>query len=124
MGDSLVRRILLRLETAEAREVNPHFQDDYRIAWITVLRASRGALHPHVTATYAVLGLHPDKVWPAILERRKALLGVFYHKGDLRGTAEPRTHTGPSHNLPPKKPVQSVRFERKVRSVKANGAGS
>ena len=113
MGDSLVRRILLRLGTAEAREVNPHFQDDYRIAWITVLRASRGALHPHVTATYAVLGLHPDKVWPAVLERRRALLGpgVFWKENFLA-------------ELPPKKPVQSVRFERKVRSVKANGAGS
>ena len=101
-------RVLSRLERAEWHEPNPHFQDDYRIAWITVLRASRGERIPHVSATYAVLGLHPEKVWPAIVERRKALLGVFYNKGDLRGTADPRTF-GPSQNLPPKKPVQSVR---------------
>ena len=42
----LSRRILARLETAEAREPNPHFQDDYRIAWITVLRADRGGEFP------------------------------------------------------------------------------
>lgn len=59
----LSRRILARLETAEAREPNPHFQDDYRIAWITVLRADRGERIPHVSATYAVLGLHPNKVF-------------------------------------------------------------
>jgi len=72
----LPRHILSRLEAAEARELDPHFQADYRIAWITVLRASRGERIPHVSATYAVLGLHPEKVWPAIVERRKALLGA------------------------------------------------
>jgi hypothetical protein len=90
ISPSFPERILSRLARAEWREVNPHFQADYRIAWITVLRAARGELWPHVTATYAVLGLHPEKVWPAILARRRALLG---HKS--------------AEGLPPKKPARS-----------------
>jgi hypothetical protein len=89
MCSAIARRILCRLEQAETREPNPHLQDDYRIAWITVLRAARGESIPHVSATYAVLGLHPDKVGPAIEARRRALLGI--------------------ESLPAKKPVQSVR---------------
>lgn len=97
---SLTERILLRLERAERHEPNPHLQADYRIAWITVLRASRGELLPHVSATYEVLGLHPDKVWPAILERRKALLGPLYEEffGERAPVASP-----------PKKPPRSAR---------------
>ena len=95
-------RILARLETAEWHESNLHYQDDYRIAWITTLRASRGESIPHVSATYAVLGLHPDKVWPAILERRKFLLGAAYRA--LCGEEFPF-----SESLPPKKPVRSVK---------------
>lgn len=71
-------RVLSRLEDAEAHEVNPHLQTDYRISWITVLRASRGELAAHRSATYAVLGVHPDKVWPAIVARRRAQLGPLY----------------------------------------------
>ena len=100
MGHALVERVLLRLEAAETHEANPHFQDDYRIAWITVLRASRNERIPHITASYTVLGLHPDKVWTAIVERRKSLLGAHYEAFEaFRGA-----------NLPPKKPVQSVRL--------------
>lgn len=91
----MVPRILARLFYAETHEVNPHFQDDYRIAAITVLRAARGESIPHVSATYTVLGLHPDKVWPAIVARRRALLGAEYE-----------SWWGVS--LPPKKPAQSV----------------
>jgi hypothetical protein len=90
----MVERILARLARAEWRESNPHFQDDYRISWIAVLNASRGERFPHVNATYAVLGLHPDAVWPAIVERRKTLLGAEY--ASWWGS-----------NLPPKKPAQS-----------------
>lgn len=90
---ALTQRILSRLERAEWHEANPHLQADYRIAWITVLCASRGELLPHVRATYAVLGLHPSKVWPAILERRKALLGSVLWETEL----------------PPRKAVRSVR---------------
>jgi len=97
-ASKFVQRVLSRLERAEWHEPNPHFQDDYRIAWITVLRASRGELLPHVSAAYAVVGLHPEKIWPAILERRKALLGPLYSP-ELALAARA---------APPKKPAQSV----------------
>jgi hypothetical protein len=100
MGEPLTRRILLRLEQAEAREPNPHLQDDYRIAWITVLNASRGQREPHVSASYTVLGLHPEKVWPSMVARRRADTGADYDK------------FFPSTDAPssPKKPVRSVRL--------------
>jgi hypothetical protein len=94
---ALLRRILFHLERAEEHEPNPHFQDDYRIAWITVLKAASGVTDPHVQATRAVLGLHPDKVWPAIEARRHAKLGAEYNKFFGTGSS-------------PKKPVQSARF--------------
>jgi hypothetical protein len=75
---SLERRILSRLEQAESREPNPHLQTDIRIAWITVLNAARGTPQAHVFASYAVLGVHPAEVWPQIVARRRALLGVHY----------------------------------------------
>jgi hypothetical protein len=85
----LSRRILDYLVQAEDAETDPWLRDDYRIAWITVRRAARRESIPHVSASYAVLGLHPDKVWPAIVERRKAIFGEQ-----------------------PKKPVQSERDPR------------
>src|SRR5579863_2776356 len=103
---SLVRRVLSRLERAELREPDPHFQDDYRVAWITVCNAARNVPSPHRAATYTVLGLHPDKVWPAILARRNALLGLPYE--EFR-----------SNSLPPKKPVQSVRWAAAEETARA-----
>ncbi|MGB6774613.1 MAG: hypothetical protein WBE45_09560 [Terriglobales bacterium] len=91
----IVERILARLEDAEWCEVNPHFQDDIRIAWLTVLHAARDdclLCTPHVWATYMVVGLHPDNVWPSIVARREFLLGA---------------------SSPPKKPVQSVRLPQR-----------
>lgn len=96
---SVVRRVLSRLERAELREPDPHFQCDYRVAWITVYNAAASVPSPHRAATYAVLGLHPDKVWPAIVARRKALLGPLYE--EFWG-----------EKLPPKKPVQSELLPR------------
>lgn len=52
---------------------------------------------PHAAASYRVLGLHPDKVWPTIEAWRRANLGPDYDK-----------YFG---EHPPKKPVQSVRDE-------------
>ena len=96
-ASSLARRILFRLEVAEARELNPHLQTDYRIAWLTVLLASRRIRAPDVEASYRVLGLHPAKVWEAIVWNRKARLGRFYE--EFWGVP-----------LPPKKPVTSEKF--------------
>lgn len=84
------------MEELERQEENPHYQDDYRIAWLTVRFAARGDAAPHVSATYAVLGVHPEKVWASIVARRKAQLGPLYEK--VFGV-----------DLPPKKPAGSVR---------------
>lgn len=91
----MVARILARLDQAELDEQNPHFQDDYRIAWLTVFYADRGEAQAHVVATITVLGIAPDKVWPAIEARRRARLGADYDKFFAEH--------------PPKKPPQSVR---------------
>jgi hypothetical protein len=80
-------------------------QSDLRIAWITVLNAARGDPQPHVAATYAVLGLHPDKVWPAIVERRKRLLGSLYEV------------VWGEEALPPKKPCASVRLDDRAKAA-------
>ncbi len=86
-------RILSRLSEAESEELNPWYCDDLRIARLTVAHAARGdavLCSPQVLATYEVLGLHPDKVWPAIQARNEAL--------------------GLLHPAPPKKPPQSVKL--------------
>jgi hypothetical protein len=109
---AIVRRVLSRLEQAEASVLNPHLRDDYRIAWITVLWAAReewNQCSPHVAATYHVLRMHPDKVWPWIVAWRKAKFGseytAFY---DENGNW--RTETL-ACTQPPKKPVQmELRF--------------
>ena len=74
-GARLTNSILAYLASCEAGEYNPWVRDDLRISWITVLYASNGNPIPHIEATYRVLGLHPDKVYQAILDRREALLG-------------------------------------------------
>src|SRR5258708_4797525 len=98
MSNALARRIMVRLERAELLEVNPHVQCDIRIAWLTVLYASRGVSEPHVQATAAILGVHPDRVWPKIEAARRAKLGADYDK-----------FFGESSS--PKKPVQSVSLQ-------------
>jgi len=67
---------MARLVQAEACEPDPHYRDDLRIARLIVHYAATGEAalcSPHVLASYMVLGLHPDKVWPAIEARRNAL---------------------------------------------------
>jgi hypothetical protein len=89
----LSSRILSRLAEAEAHELNPWLRDDLRIARLTVAYAASDEAvlcSPHVLASYRVLGLHPEKVWPAIQARRLAL--------------------GPLCAAPPKKPPQSVKL--------------
>jgi len=108
---AFINRILSRLLQAEADPENtPHLQDDYRIARLTVAFAARGSPQPFVEASYAVLGVHPNKVWPAILKRRKSLLGAKYslwfdEHDQLRSADELREAIEISA---PKKPVRSV----------------
>lgn len=74
----LTERVLVRLEQAEKKEQDEHLKTDVRIAWVTTLYASRGNPQPHIDASFKVLGLHPDKVWPSIVAKRKAQLGSEY----------------------------------------------
>lgn len=95
-------RCLARLVEAEEREPDAWLRDDYRIARVTLGFARRGSPLSHVEATYAVLGVHPDQVWPRIVARRHAMLGAadyeaFYGEAVYGGGSSP------------KKPVQSVR---------------
>lgn len=110
----LTGRVLLRLEQAEARELNPHLRDDLRIAWVTTLLAAREHADPHVNASYKILGLHPDQVAAAHEARRRAKLGNHYSSfydeaGNLRPEDLAKLFAGGSS---PKKPVQSVRLPR------------
>jgi hypothetical protein len=101
---TLAERVLRRLEAAEKKEPDPWLRDDIRIAWITILYASRGNQQPFVDATYQVLGLHPEKVWPAILARRAALLGADELMRDIS-------------QAPPKKPCTSERDPRRKKAA-------
>lgn len=87
------QRVLSRLASAEASEPNLWYRDDLRIARLIVAHAARCdavLCTPHVLASYEVLGVHPEKVWPAIVARRDALGQIF--------------------DLPPKKPAESVKL--------------
>jgi hypothetical protein len=107
---NLAERVLLRLEAAEKRELDPWLRDDLRIAWITVLWSARGvpewSLHgdqpPFSAAVWQVLHCAPEQVWPRIVARRREQLGALYEQfwGE---TSSPR------------KPVQSAK------SVAASG---
>lgn len=108
---SLVRRILARLIELEVSEPNPNFQSDYRISYIAVLYAFREVPNPLVSASYIVLGLHPSKVWPSIVARRKRLLGkeypLFY---DEAGHWRTDPLIDPWMSSSPRKPMQSVKL--------------
>ena len=95
-GLSFSDRVLARLVQSEAHEVDPHLRDDYRQSFITVSLASKGNTVPFVAASYQMYGLHPDKVWPAIVARRAAMLG-------------PSGESGVTLPGSPKKPSQSVK---------------
>ena len=82
-------RILDRLWEAERSEPDIHLRSDYRQAFICVSLASRGEAQPFVTSSYTMYGIHPDKVWPHIIAKRKAKLGEefadwFDAAGNLR----------------------------------------
>src|ERR1700722_11102632 len=102
----LIRRILSRLASALAQELDPWIRDDLKIAHRIVVHAARGdatICGPHVLASYEVLGLHPEKVWPSILARREAL--------------------GPLTAAPPKKPPQSVKlWSEKTNAARVQGS--
>lgn len=101
---SLAERVLHYLGRAEFRETDPWLRDDIRIAWLTVLFASRGDTEPFARAHCQLLGVHPDQLQTAMEARRRAQLGPFYVSRDQWGDI-------PDQPIPssPKKPVQSER---------------
>lgn len=107
-------RILLYLEQAEKKEIDPWLRDDIRIAWITTRWSQHGipswSLHgyatPYVAATWQVLHCHPEQVWPRIVAQREAKLGALHEK--VWGAASS-----------PRKPVQSVRLRKTRRDSAA-----
>ena len=109
--DVIVDRILARLVQAEAHEPHVWLRDDYRQSFITIALAAKGSALPFVEASYRMYGPHPDKLWPAIVARRKAQLGAeysnFYDANDNR-IIEPVEN---SPFLLPKKSAQSIRPE-------------
>ncbi|MGH9496010.1 MAG: hypothetical protein ACRD3B_13505 [Candidatus Sulfotelmatobacter sp.] len=109
----LARRILSRLADALDQEPDPWLRDDLKIAKLTVLYAASGEAvecSPDVLASYEVLGVYPEKVWPKILARRKAL-GFE----EISGAAPV-----------PKKPPQSVKlwFEKTNAARATNSRGA
>jgi len=87
-------RVLVRLVEAESREADAWFRDDYRIARVAVGLARAGNPIPHIEATYQVLGLHPEKVWPAILRNREQMLGSLYRKASGEKLAPSKASSG------------------------------
>ena len=106
--------MLLRLEQAEKKEIDPRYRDDIRIAWITAHWAQHGvpewSLHrdtnPHVAATWQVLHCHPEQVWPRVIGAREAKLGKLHSQ--VWGVASS-----------PRKPVQSVKLDATARKNSA-----
>lgn len=95
-------RVLLQLEKAGQKEIDPWYRDDLRIAWITTRWTQSGVPEwswhrdssPYVAATYQVLRCSPEEVWPRIIAQRKAQMGPCYEQ--FWGV-----------ELPPKKPAGS-----------------
>lgn len=74
-SDTPTERALARLVCAEAHEPDVWERENYRQAFITVSLAAKGSPEPFVEASYRMYGLHPDKLWPAIVARRAWVLG-------------------------------------------------
>lgn len=104
----LTEHVLVYLENAERKEINPWLRDDYRIAWITTNWSDRGIpdwflrdrSSAYVAATYQVLNCHPDQVWPNIVAARRRQLGNSYEQVWASS---------------PKKPAKSVTLEEFAR---------
>lgn len=78
----LIAHTLAYLQRAELHEADPWLRDDIRQAWIALSTFERGQ-HPSfasawVAASYRMYGLHPAKLFAAVCERRRALLGKDY----------------------------------------------
>lgn len=68
-GNSFSQRVLVRLAQAESTEPDVWLRDDIRIAWITVLNCANHKPTPWEWAFNTVIGGHPSKVIPQLVER-------------------------------------------------------
>ena len=80
--------MLAYLESAQAREHNPHVRADLRQSWLYLYYESQHSPIAFVEASYGIQGYHPDKLWSQIVKNRKAILGPEYDRwydaaGDL-----------------------------------------
>lgn len=125
-----IQRVIAQLIQAEAHEPNLHFKADYRQTMIAmcavdVRRDVSTGLAALVAASYHMYGKHPDKLWPAIVARRKADLGKEYSRwydenDNLIPQAGERTEEIaklPGSLPSPRKPVQSVKPKKEDRNA-------
>ena len=73
--------VLAYLESAQAREHNPHVRADLRQSWLYLYYESQHSPIAFVEASYGIQGYHPDKLWSQIVKNRKAILGLSMTAG-------------------------------------------
>lgn len=98
-----------------ARDCEEHawFRDDYQIALRTCLNLGNGVAKPFVVACRETLGLHPDKIWPAMVERQRWLLRGAFREGVDDVTWHPSAElvaAWEARQVPRKKPCRRVEF--------------
>src|SRR6185369_4222019 len=76
-------RVLARLAEAEQSTQLALEQQDYRIAWLTVLRADEGCPEPWRTAFWQIVGNTPEKAIPFWLARDDAFRDEFFPESML-----------------------------------------
>ena len=133
-------RVLARLAEAEQKTEVATEQQNYRIAWLTVLRADEGNPDPWKQAFWEIVGNTPEKAIPFWLCRDDLLHDEYVplHLLELRYTkdwgsdyvhAKMIAEKARSAGLPPKKPVEfapipfPVRAQKKTRK-REGGIGS
>jgi hypothetical protein len=110
-------RVLARLAEAEQKTEVATEQQDYRIAWLTVLRADEGNPEPWRTAFWEIVGNTPEKAIPYWLCRDDLLqdehvplpmLELRYTRdwGSDYVRAKMAAEAARAAGLPPKKPVE------------------
>jgi len=113
-------RILSRLAEAEQKTELATDQQDYRIAWLTVLRADEGNAEPWRQAFWEIVGNTPEKAIPFWMARADLFRDEYVPLSmlDLKYTkewasdylrAKMAAERARQASLPTKKPVQSVR---------------
>lgn len=123
-------RVLAYLAEAEQKTEVATEQQDYRIAWITVLRADEGNQEPWRQAFWEIVGNTPEKAIPFWMCKADLLADDYVPLSmiDLRYTkdwggdyirAKMAADAARAANLPPKKPVTSLPDFTTVEAIRA-----